>query len=194
MEKLMTREMKDKKKQRNQLIVGGILIALMLMSTAGYALSDKEGNSPGVKKVNYNGIDFLQDDSEYWNFKLNGYDFVTQYNPEDTKEIKNYNRKLLNDYSNEPLYFVGEANAGFSEIEMNLARFVLRIRPACMTSNCSGDYPIKSCSEDNLIIFEEANETFSEGILQDKNCIFIKTNELNQTKYADSFLFGVLGI
>jgi hypothetical protein len=194
MEKLMTREMKAKKKQRNQLIVGAILIGLMLLSTAGYALGDKTDSGSNIKKVIYNGVEFLQGDSDYWNFKVNGYDFVTQYNPEETGDIKNYNRNKLSDYNQKPLYFVGEANTGFSEIERNLGRFALRVSMACLTGNCTGDYPIKDCSVDNLIIFQNSTLDSLEGITQDKGCVFISTNELNQTKYADAFLFGILDI
>lgn len=192
MKKLLTREEQDKKKKRNQLIVGLILIGLMLFSTAGYALSDREESSLDIKDINYNGIDFIKDSSDYWRFNLNGYDFITQYNPEETRGIKNLNTKLLDGYKGKPLYFSGEAIPAFSEIERNLGKFALRTSMACLNENCTQDYPIKECSEDNIIIIQITDT--SEGISQEENCIFINSNELNQTKYADAVLFKILGI
>jgi hypothetical protein len=193
MKKLLTKEEQDKKKKRNQLILGLVLIGLMLFSTAGYALSDREDSSSNIKKINYNGIDFIKDSSDYWRFSLNGYDFITQYNPEETKEIKTLGSKLLADYNGKPLYFSGEAVPAFSEIERNIGRFALRTSMACLSENCSGDYPIKSCSEDNIIAIQITNDSLGD-ISQDTNCIFINSNELNQTKYADAVLFEILGI
>ena len=38
MKKIITQEQKEKKNKRNQIILGGILIFLMVVSTAGFSL------------------------------------------------------------------------------------------------------------------------------------------------------------
>ncbi len=88
-----------------------------------------------------------------------------------------------------PLYFVGDQSEGFSEIDRNLReRFVLRTSPACLSKeDCLGDYAIKNCSIDNIIVIDEAGSEDSEQIYQKENCIFISASFMNQTKYSDAF-------
>jgi len=189
--KILSKQEETKKRTRNQLIVGTILIGLMLFSTIGYALnSDKTGST--IKKTTYNGIDFLRD-GEYWQFSYNGQDFVTRYSPEEVKYIKVPINLKLNDYSGKPLYFVSDTQLDL-EIARNLNTNVLRVQNACIEEKkCKEGLPLKDCSLDNIIIFEETqNETGS--IYQNQKCVFITANYLNQTQYSDAFLFKILGI
>jgi len=185
---------KDNNK-RNQIILGVFLIIILGFSTIGYALggrSDEENN----QKIDYNGIEFVQDNSGYWYSIVQGNQFITKYNPEETEDIDFFSSLNLNNYANKPLYFVGEIGDGSSEIGRNLVeRFVLRIQEACLNEdNCEGDLPIKNCSIDNIISFEQVPENGLETIYQEENCIFIIADSQNQTRYADKFLFSVFGI
>ena len=50
--------------KRNQIILGGFLIIVMVFSTLGYALSGRdEGETDN--KIEYNGIEFISDNSGY---------------------------------------------------------------------------------------------------------------------------------
>jgi len=195
MRRIITKEEKDKKTRRNQLIIGGILILIMIFSTVGYALSDR-GDETEEDRIKYNGIDFIKDNSGYWNFEVQGKQFIILNNPENISRINFISTLNINSYSGKPLYFVGDIGEGSSEISRNLGdRFVLRIQQACLSKeNCEGNFPVKNCSSDNLIIFRETSDNETETIYQEENCVFIFSKYENQSKYADKLLLKLLGI
>ena len=194
MQKILTRDERKKKEHRNQLIIGAILIGLMVVSTAGYALGNS--NKEESKSINYKGIEFDRDNSGYWRFVIEGYEFFTLYNPEEVGDINFFNSQSVQSHNGKPLYFVGGFQESNIELSRNLNHFVLRFNGACLDDGCEGDFPVKNCSEDNVIIFEEVDyeEEYNERILQEEGCVFIKTNLANQTRYADAFLFDLLGL
>jgi len=191
MRKIITRTHQDKTTKRNTLIMGILLIGLMTFSVVGYALSGRgaEGN---FEKIEYKGIEFVQDNSGYWNFKIEGISFLTKHNPEETEKISFSSSLNLNDYSNKPLYLVGGFKDPNFEINRNLNYIVLRAQEACLSKDdCKNELPIKNCSVDNIIIVNEGEDG---DLYQEDNCIFITASLGNQTKYADKFLFDILGI
>ena len=197
MKKLITRKERERKNKINQLIIGLVLIGLMIFSTLGFAFSGRINEESALGKINYNGVDFIGQDGS-WSFNIQGYDFRTKYSPDNVSNINFFNILTVQDYVEKPLYLVGEAGEHMYEIEVNLLdKFVLRTSFACLDEEeCEGDFPIKNCSEDNVIIFEEVDydEGYVESIEQNENCIFITTSLANQTRYVDAFLFDLLGI
>jgi len=195
MRKIISREEKDKKTRRNQLILGAILILIMLFGYGAISLNSKDDTNE-ESRIGYNGIEFVKDNSGYWNFEVQGEQFITLNNPEEISNISFLSHLNLNYYSNKPLYFVGDIGEGSSEISRNLAeRFVLRIQQACLNEEeCLGNFPIKNCSSDNIIIFKEIADNETEKMYWEENCVFINSQYANQTKYADKFLFSLLGI
>jgi len=195
MRKIVTKEQKDKTAKKNQLIIGIVLIGLMVLSTLGYALSGR-GESSVIKKIDYNGIEFSLDNSGYWKFNVQGKDFSTKYNPEETEYILFLNDLSISDYSKKPLYFIGDFQEPNYEISRNLGSFVLRMQEACISEkDCKNNLPVKNCSVDNIIVIREAsNGSEKENIYQQENCIFINADLGNQTRYADKFLFDILGV
>jgi len=194
MRQIISRDEKDRKVRRNQLIIGIILIGIMTFGTVGYAFSDRsDGNS---EKIEYNGIEFAKDGSDYWNFALNGNNFITKYNPKEVENITFSSYLSINSYTNKPLYLVSDFNEPNYEISRNLNPFVLRMQNSCISGdNCTGNLPVKNCSEDNVIIIKETNnESQKEKIYQQENCAFITASSENQTRYVDAFLFKILGI
>tara|TARA_Y100000034_G_scaffold136687_1_gene214944 strand:- start:5019 stop:5594 length:576 start_codon:yes stop_codon:yes gene_type:complete len=184
---------KDNSKQ-NQLILGIGLILLMLFSVLGYALGGRSSNEEG-KNIEYNGIEFIQDSSGYWRFIIDNSEFLTQYNPEEVLNIDFNGNIILSDFQDKPLYFVGDSQEPIIEIVRNLERFVLRIQNACINKeDCKEDFPIKDCFEDNIIIIKELDKDNAENIYQQGNCVFIKASFANQTKYADKFIYSLLGV
>lgn len=194
MRKIISLEEKDNKTKRNQLIIGGVLILIMIFSTVGYALGDKEDKEEDKKE--YNGIEFIKDSSGYWYFEIQGQQFTIINNPENISKISFLSYLTLNNYLNKPLYFIGDIGEGSSEISRNLIeRFVLRVQQACLEKeNCTGNFPVKNCSSDNLIVFKEVLNNETERMYQEEKCVFIFAKSENQSKYADKFLFKLLGI
>ncbi len=200
MRRIITKTQQNKKTKRNQLIIGLLLIGLMLFSVIGYALSGR-GTEEDLEKIEYKGIEFVEDNSGYWSFNIQGQNFVTKYNPIETEEISFSSDLKVVDYSNKPLYFVGIFQEPNFEINRNLNFLVLRVQEACLSKkDCENDLPIKNCSIDNIIVIKELEIDLEdeseekENIYQQENCVFITASLGNQTKYADKFLFNVLGI
>ncbi len=200
MRRIITKTQQNKKTKRNQLIIGLLLIGLMLFSVIGYALSGR-GAEENLEKIEYKGIEFVQDNSGYWGFAIQGQKFLTKYNPKETEKISFSSDLNIADYSNKPLYFVGIFQEPNFEINRNLNSLVLRVQEACLSKkDCENDLPIKNCSIDNIIVIKELEIDLEEegeekeNIYQQENCVFITASLGNQTKYADKFLFNVLGI
>lgn len=192
MKKLLTQKQKDKKQKIKQLIVGIILISLMLISTAGYAMNGNSKDS--IKVIEYHGIKFTRSNN-YWSFNYNGNQFNTLYNPTEVDSISVSNKLLLKDYNQKPLYIVGPLGEPALEIIRNLNPFILRVNSACISKeDCTENAPIKDISKDNIIIIQEPEQGQKESIFQQEKAVFITAYYENQTKYADAFLFSALGI
>jgi hypothetical protein len=191
MQKLLTKKERDKKTRRNQILIGGVLILIMVLSALGtFSMRGTDGSS----KVTYNGVEFVETDG-FWSFTVGEYAFETQYNPEEVSEIGFSSDALLQNYDDKPLYFAGDEGEGKNEIIRNIYRFVSRISNACLVyEGCEEDLPEKNCSVDNVIVIQEPMDNESETIYQEENCVFIVSEYSNQTKYADVFLFKVLGL
>ena len=154
----------EKKQKRNQWIIGGILIIVMLGSTFGYAFYHF-GDKEDVDKVEYNGYVFLNQ-NDFWITNIGTYQFMFKYNPlqvEKTDAELNY----LDSYSGVPLYIFSEDYVAEVEIYRNLGNVVQRFQGACLSEeNCQENWPIKDCSN-NFIIIRLSNES---KISQDGAC------------------------
>ena len=195
MQKIISRQEKAKKTRKNQFIIGILLIALMVFSTLGFAFSGKTDDS-NSEEVDYQEIKFTKQDTGYWSFNIEGYDFTTKYNPKEVEDIPFFSYSTLQDYAGKPLYFVGNYPEPALEIGRNLNAFVSRTNNACLEGEeCSGDYPIKNCTDNILIIREIDYESDSkESVYQEENCLIITASLQNQSIYADAALFKILGI
>ena len=189
LKKIRTREEVVKERRRNQIVVGGVLIFLMVVSTLGYSLMD--GDNEIKNSVNEFGIDFVREGG-FWKTQINGEVFGFQYLPSEIGNVSVSGNYDIEDYAGEVLYFVN-ANEGSSEILNNLGRYILRYQESCLRQDsdkmtvCEGDLPLKSC-DDNLIIFESGNETM---VWKNESCVFIVGDSV---RGADAFLYKALKI
>ena len=187
MRKIMSKHDESRKRKRNQIIIGGVLIFIMFFSALGYSFFGSENDI--YSKVLYNGYEFVNKDS-FWFLSIEGSDFAFKYNPREVE--KSYSElKRLDNYYGKPLYISSYIPEAEREIYVNLGQFVQRMQYACLEGEkCEGDLPIKSC-ENNFIIIKEENIS---DIKQMGNCVFIQGSQENIVKVTDEFLFKVLGI
>jgi len=192
MRKISSKYNEDKKKKRNGLIVGGILIFVMLFSILGYSFQGKSIEEDNTKKINYNGFEFVEQNG-YWFTNIGNSQFVFKYNPEQVGKIDS-ELNLLNNYYGKTLYIFSENNEAELEIYRNLFyqnQIVQRIQSACLEEEeCDENLPVKTC-EDNFIIIKENDNS---QIIQEENCVFIKGKQENLTKITDEFLFKIIEI
>ena len=188
--KIISKEEYEKKRKRNQLIVGFILIGVMVFGTLGYAFeSNNDDASTSTNKIDYNGFEFVKQ-NDYWTTEIEGTEFIFKYNPE---QVNGTNGKFnsLSKYSQKPLYIYSENEMASFEVVRNVQPFVQRVQKACFEQkNCGNDLPLKNCTN-NFIIIKESE---SEKIEQKENCVFIEGKKEELTKLSDEFLFKILGI
>ncbi len=188
MKKIISKEEQEKKDKRNRFIIGVILIGLMLLSTVGYALY--ETGSKKVSSKQYNGVDFLFSNGK-WYFEMDGRVFSTYFNPEDTENISIAGSMKLGDYTNQALFFsVGSSQDAIQEITSNLGNLVTRTQYVCI-EDCEEDLPIKNCSEGNIIITLDVNQT---SVKQEDKCVYLLASNEEMIRVSDAFIFKLLGI
>ncbi len=188
MRKIKTKEQKEKKQARNKTIISSLLVILLLFSTLGYAFYNTSGEK---KNIEYKNIKFSLTQSGFWQSKIQGYDFLTSYTPQETENISGNINLNLQDYFNKPLYLDYQSSSqGIQEISRNLQRFVTRIQFSCI-NNCSENFPIKNCSQDNIISIKSGNKTL---INQQENCIYISGKEKDLLRATDAFIYKLLKI
>lgn len=191
MRKIFSKEEEAKRTRRNQFLIGGAMILVMLASVLGYAFGrDQTANSS--EKIIYNGLEFTKQ-SGFWNVVLGGYQFSFKYNPKEAEKVSS-SLNLLGSYSGKPLYLLIENTEAGLEIYRNLFyqnQIVERIQDACLTGEkCDKNSPVKTC-ESNFIIIKESDNN---AIRQQQNCVFIEGNMSNLTELSDGFLFKITGI
>ena len=191
MRKIISKHAEDKRKKRNGLIVGMILIFIMFFSVVGYSFIGRENDD--VKKIEYKGFKFVKD-NDFWFTEIGNLNFVFEYNPDEVERIDS-KLKYLENYYGKPLYIFSENKDTELEIYRNLDprvnQIVQRIQSACLEGEiCDGNLPVKTCG-DNFIIIKESNIS---KIIQEENCVFIGGKQENLVKLTDEFLFKILSI
>ena len=195
MRKIVSAEEEAKKKKRRQVILGVVLAFIMVASTIGFAIQSNSGigNSPqgdvSGNEIEYNGFKFVNQNG-LWVLG----NFVFRYVPQQIPDITSDSGsdiKPASNYQGKPAYVYSEDDEAEIEIAVNLGQIAQRVQKACPEDTiCSGDLPVKTCS-DNFIIIKESNTS---SITQENNCVFIEGQKEELTALADQFLFKILGI
>ena len=193
MKKIETKEQKQKRKRLNQIFIGGVMILLLVLSTAGFALLNKDDDSTNqqINQKEVNGFNFIKQDN-MWITEINEKTHVFFFLPEELNEIEINITKTVLDYINRPLYVMHNANQ-IQQIQYNLyPEYLLRINSACIENEeCEEEnIPVKNCSSDNIIIFKSEENNITK-VYQKENCIYI---EGDLTKGTDKFLYKILGV
>ena len=195
MRKIISRYERGRTRKRNQIIVGVILVFVMLGSILGFAFQggnflgnfggDGNAGSGSSNKVVYNDLEFVNQNG-LWVLGS----FVFRNVPQQVEDIGT-GLKDINNYQGRPLYIYSESEDAEIEISVNLGQVAQRVQKACLEGlECQGDFPVKTC-EDNFIIIKESNNSM---ISQEDNCVYIEGLKEDLTGLADQFLFKILGI
>ncbi len=186
--RIISKHEEEKKQKRTIKIVGLILIFVMFGSVFGIIINSF-GQNRADTNLEYNGYEFINKEG-LWYSSVNNVDFAFRYHPSQTTS-EAVGLKLLNNYNRKPLYIYSEDSNSEAEIYRNLQQIAERVQPACLNKEkCSGDYPIKTCSENFIIIeISEQNE-----ITQQENCVYLRGQTEELLKLSDEFLFKIIGI
>jgi len=186
MRRIQTKADIDKKKRKNQIVVGSVMIFLLFGSILGYSLMSGNKNEDSNSEINENGVDFFKQNG-LWVTEIDSNVFGFQNLPSEVADIDVNISVDFMQYSGKPLYLVNPGE-GVPGILNNIGKYALRYQEACLDNvTCEGDLPIKNC-DSNLIIFENSN---SSKVYQNDSCVFIVGDSLRAT---DAFLYKVLQI
>lgn len=181
MRKIETANEIAKKTAKRKRIGGIFIIALLLLSTLGFAINGVGINS---EEPTQEGLIF---DGQYWNYYLGGeiiYRFAHGLNELNFTNV-NFD-KTLADFGGKSVYIDSENNIGTQEIALNLGRHAAKIGEACYGA-CERDLQELTCDTPNILIVIKSNYT---GVIQENNCLFIQED----LKVVDSFLYKLLGL
>jgi len=193
MRKIISEKDENKKKRRNQIILGIFLVVTMFISVIGYSFetnvqqNTNQINQNQTQSINYNGFNFVGQNG-FWLLSKDGGNFIFKYNPQ---QIIGTNASLnpQTTFDGKILYISSPDFSAESEIRANLGQFATGIENACL-DKCNNETQVKTC-DDNFIIISESKVS---SITTDKNCIFIRGNSEDLTRLTDEFLFKFLGI
>ncbi|MEK6811056.1 MAG: hypothetical protein AABX96_00950 [Nanoarchaeota archaeon] len=172
------------KEQRRKRIGGIVIIALLVLSTLGFALSSFGGDNNTQDNLkegfSYNG--------QNWVYTSGSQKYYFINHPDEINTSLEGLTKTLADFAGKQIYVDSELVGGLQEIYNTLGIYAGKVNEVCYGS-CERDLPERECLPDTepMIIIRE-NET--EGFVEKDNCLFIKGN----LKTVDAFLYGVLGI
>jgi hypothetical protein len=204
--------MLEKKKRKNQIIIGLILVGIMILSTAGFAVNNMTRSKE--ETFLYKGFEFLRVPAG-WQLANKPFTLITRFFPKDVENVSLLGRWFVDDFSNKEVYFVAysdEAKIAALEIARNLP--FKRVQYACFEDaadlSVCYDLPIKDCFDNVIFInytsskkeIKNKNETelTKEGkeiepkIYQKDNCVIIEAEYSDLVRAADRFLFSIYGI
>jgi hypothetical protein len=183
MKKIQTVELVAKKRKRNQIIMGVVLVFLLVVSTAGFSLMSSEDDEKNF--IEEKGFKFFRQNG-LWVVEIGSEVFGFQYLPSEVENISSTGIFDIGDYVDKPLYFIGQGD-GISEILNVLGSYALRYQEACLENiNCEKDLPLKGC-EDNIIIFDAGEDAIS----KEGGCVYLSGDPI---RTSDAFLYKIIHI
>jgi len=196
-------EAKTKKEKRNKILMGIIISAIMIASTASFAFFSQEEDSSSKQK--YNNFTFNKNGG-FWQANSKGITVITIYLPQETENItcEKCNSANFNIFQNKEVYFSVDSlipNNAINEIGRNLKGIAKRMQYSCLqesenSSFCiEQDLPVKTCPEDlyaSYFVFEfKQLETNATKVLYSGSCITIEAKDsIEFAKAADAFIFA----
>ena len=186
MRRIETKEQINKRKKRNQVLVGGVLVFLLTFAAIGYAIMMRQSEDLGFERTNEKGFNFYRV-GDFWQLNIEGQSFYFENLPSEVEHLTYEIDLDLSMYSSKALYSVN-ATPKVSNILSNIGPYILRYQEAClMGTNCTKDLPYKDCSE-NILIFNVEEDEKIEVV---GNCVYLSGTS---SRIADAFVYEVLNI
>lgn len=199
---LETQESVRKKQRTRNIIIGVVIIAVMVLSSLGYVVLERE---PGQQQggQTYNNFTFTQIE-DGWQTKAQGYNVTTIFLPQETLNASSGNVRLF-DFSNKIIFIViSSKDTEYLTYDLfrNLQDINQRMQFACPVEQENSSFcletnlPLKSCDDaslDTKIMIIKDNET-QVGYSYNESCLTIKGTSSDVVKATDNFIFKLFGI
>lgn len=207
MRPLETKTIKEKKRQRINIIIGIIIAVLMIASVIGYALLENYQNQNEEQTIKYKNYKFIKTESG-WQTQIKVLEqstiLNTYYLPQELENISIQGTPLLADFLNKAIFIVATTNTEQqAALEYNVFnKIALRMQLACSpeqensTFCLENNLPIKSCEDADwqntiIIIKETENET---SVNYKNSCLEIKGKGTELIKANEKAIFMIFGI
>lgn len=211
---LETKESAEKKKNRNAIVIGIVIAAIMVFSTVGFAIlesySGKQQSQGYGNQTTYRNYQFVRTEAGWQTLlKISDKDIAinTFYLPQELENLSSQGKPLVSDFVDKKIFIIASSNIERQDAsEYNiLGDFALRIQIACSkenenTSFClENNLPIKSCDDVDydtaIIMLQELNDTGTEASVNYKNsCLVVKGNSAELLKATDKSILMIFGI
>ena len=183
-------EYEKKAERRKKLILGGIIVFVMVISTIGFALNNS--GSTTASNVDYNGFKFHRVNNG-WVTTISNTKFLFGYLPNELENVSMPNYILP-----DKIYLVNEQDDINTENALRRVGSILQykgvnIQRACFDIKCGLDVPLLRCSDQKSIIyFKQGNST---AISQDGSCIIVESeNNENLDRATERVIYFLLGV
>jgi len=190
--KLETQKDIEKKRKRNNLVIGVVMIVVLFGSIFGTFLN-LFGSSSEAEALNYRGLPLTQQGNMFV-LTVGEKMFYFMSNPNEVaQEMYDINiTSTIQSYLSRPLYIDSLDYGAAQEIAQNMQGYPERLANGCIDEeDCVSEVtPIKTC-EDNIII---VRESISNKVYQEENCIYIEATNEDMIKVTDAFLLKTLGL
>ena len=197
--RFQTAKEKEERDNRTKRIFSLVVVIILALSTAGFALLSSSGRQNGGNA--YYDFEFSPT-SEGWQTSVGGYYIITQYLPQDVEYI-NHSGILNKDDFQGIVYFVTSTE---SEIQTakELSRLITAVKKdyACLPENQENEEcqnkSIKSCEDatriQKIIIFNETESKGNASVVYENNCLSIQGNSEELIRATDKAIFLLFGV
>lgn len=182
----------NKKRKRNQYILGIILIIVMFGSVFGVVVDFFNSENNSSTELNYKGYPLINENNVYL-LTIGEKTFYFSTNPNEASKFKEINMTItIPSFVGVPVYIDSKEYFSTQEIYQNIYGYPERIQPACIDEKDCTDssLPIKNC-ENYVVVVREAQEN---KIYERENCIFIEATNDDLPLVVDAFLLKLLGL
>jgi hypothetical protein len=186
--KIRTKQEIEKQQKRNQLIVGIVLAALMVLSSIGYAVMSNDSGDTATKTVKYGNLVFQQANG-YWNVQLSNKILFFNSLPTEVANISSAENISITDYYGKNVYVVN-SNSAVNGVAAALEGIVNRLQEACLegTDCANSEFPVKTC-EDYLIVYNPS--VINSSVDKIGNCVYLNGDPF---KASDKFIYRLFNI
>ena len=182
MQPIISPEEAEKKRRKNVAILSGVMLAILVLGTAGYAFLSSTVQTEQDQGTQITEVTNL---GNQWAVPINNQVFYFKNSPEQVKDIPLDITTNVATYANTILAIDSTNNAVTAEIESTLGRYATRVQEVCVGA-CERNLPEKNCSQP-IIIWRDAVE---QRVYQDESCVVIE----GDMRAVDRFLYAILNV
>jgi len=186
--KIESREEKERKRGRLQLIFAIIVVVILAASTASYALISSDS-----KTEKYNGKRVYQTETGW---QVKGLEFTTSFLPQEVENLSLEGTPSIGDFYNKVYAISPYSRNALSEWARIVPMTGLQL--ACLPEQANDpacqDLPLKSCDDagpqNAILVFQESNETSAK---YSRGCLEIFGDENSMIQMVDKIAYVMSG-